>query len=156
MLRKTKEVIRVPNVSFHKLDGFTLKEFADGCLDFVYSHDVFVQLSSVQVYTYFLEIERVLKTGGVGLVSFYDFVDRFDMFRTTSVKLTAARSGPGARRLHFVTEEMIRTMLADTRLVPMEIQKRRFLTAVFCKSGTDIKTRSGALPDAQVERRGEQ
>ena len=148
MLRKAQEAIRASNVGFHKLDGFTLKEFADGRLDFVYSHDVFVQLSSVQVYTYLLEIERVLKTGGVGLVSFYDFVDRFDMFRETSVKVTAARNGSGARRLHFVTEQMVRTMLAETRLVPMEIQHGRFLTAVFCKSeGTDVETRSAAFAD---------
>ena len=30
MLRKCKEAITAANVSFHKLDGFTLKDFADG------------------------------------------------------------------------------------------------------------------------------
>jgi ubiquinone/menaquinone biosynthesis C-methylase UbiE len=69
MLRKSKETITASNVSFHKLDGFTLKDFADGTIDCVYSHDVFVQLSSIQVYPYFMEIERVLKDGGIGLVS---------------------------------------------------------------------------------------
>ena len=41
MLRKARETVTSSNVSFHKLDGFALKDFSDSSLDFVYSHDVF-------------------------------------------------------------------------------------------------------------------
>jgi ubiquinone/menaquinone biosynthesis C-methylase UbiE len=65
MLRKSRETVTSSNVSYHKLDGFALKGFSDSSLDFVYSHVVFVQLSSLQVYPYLMEIQRVLKKGGV-------------------------------------------------------------------------------------------
>src|SRR5262249_10560370 len=52
MLRKSRAAIKTSNVSFHKLDGFTLEEFKDSSIDFIYSHDVFVQLSSMQIYPY--------------------------------------------------------------------------------------------------------
>ena len=42
MLRKCKESITTNNISFHKTDGFTLKDFQNSSVDFVYSHDVFV------------------------------------------------------------------------------------------------------------------
>jgi ubiquinone/menaquinone biosynthesis C-methylase UbiE len=132
MLRKCKQAIDGP-VSFHKLDGFTLKDFADSSLDIVYSHDVFVQLSSLQIYPYFLEIGRVLKQGGLGLVSCYDFEDQFEMFKETSLKFWTRRAFPVYRRLHFVTEDMVRRMLSDLDLEIVELQKRRFLTVAFRK-----------------------
>jgi ubiquinone/menaquinone biosynthesis C-methylase UbiE len=131
MLRKSRETVTLSNVSFHKLDGFALKDFSDSSLDFVYSHDVFVQLSSVQVYPYLMEIQRVLKKGGVGLASFYDFVDQFEMFKQTSLEFWNQRVFPVYRRLHFITEEMLRAMLSDVGLQILEIQKRRFLIVAF-------------------------
>jgi ubiquinone/menaquinone biosynthesis C-methylase UbiE len=130
MLRKCSEAVTAPGVSFHKLDGFTLKEFADSSVDVVYSHDVFVQLSSVQAYPYFIEMARVLKKGGIGLVSCYDFADRVDLFKETSLRLWNQRKHPVSRRLHFMTEEMIRVMLGDLFEV-LEIDKRRFMTVAF-------------------------
>jgi ubiquinone/menaquinone biosynthesis C-methylase UbiE len=38
MLRKCRVAITAANVSFHKLDGFALKDFPDSNIDFVYSH----------------------------------------------------------------------------------------------------------------------
>ena len=105
MLRKCKEAITAPNVSFHKLDGFTLKDFPDSNIDFVYSHNVFVQLSSIQIYPYLREIKRVLKDGGIGLVSCYDFVDQFELFKEWSLKFWNERRPPVYRRLHFVTRK---------------------------------------------------
>jgi ubiquinone/menaquinone biosynthesis C-methylase UbiE len=134
MLRKSKEAIMARNVSFHKLDGFTLKDFADGTIDYVYSHDVFVQLSSIQVYPYFREIKRVLRDGGVGLVSCYDFVDQFELFKEWSLKFWNDRKPPVYRRLHFVTEEMLRIMLADLELQVLEVRKDRFLIVAFTKT----------------------
>jgi ubiquinone/menaquinone biosynthesis C-methylase UbiE len=134
MLRKSREVITTSNVSFHKLDGFTLKDFADDSLDYVYCHDVFVQISSVQVYPYLIEIKRVLKDGGVGLVSALDFVNRFDLFKEWSLKFWSRRWPPVYRRLHFLTEEMLRKMLEDLDLQVLELQKDKFLIAVFRKN----------------------
>jgi ubiquinone/menaquinone biosynthesis C-methylase UbiE len=133
MLRKSKEAITAPNVSFHKLDGFALKDFADNTIDYVYAHDVFVQLSSIQVYPYFMEIGRLLKDGGIGLVSCYDFVDQFRLFKQWSLKFWNERRFPVYRRLHFVTEEMLRAMLSDLGLEILEVQKRRFLIVAFRK-----------------------
>jgi len=134
MLRKCKEAITASNVSFHKLDGFTLQDFADGTVDCVYSHDVFVQLSSTQVYPYFREIKRVLKDEGIGLVSFYGFVDQFELFKEWSLQFWSERKPPMYRRLHFVTEEMLRTMLADLELQVLDVRKGRFLIVAFGKS----------------------
>ncbi|MGE5305792.1 MAG: class I SAM-dependent methyltransferase [Alphaproteobacteria bacterium] len=133
MLRKSKEAITASNVSFHKLDGFTLKEFADATIGFVYSHDVFVQLSSIQVYPYLREIKRVLKPRGIGLVSCYDFVDQFELFKQWSLKFWNERRVPVYRRLHFLTEEMLRAMLSDLGMETVGIQKRRFLIVTFRK-----------------------
>jgi SAM-dependent methyltransferase len=94
MLRKSREAITASNVTFHKLDGFTLKDFADDSLDYVYCHDVFVQISSIQVYPYLREIKRVLKDGGIGLVSGLDFVDRFELFKEWSLKFWNRRWPP--------------------------------------------------------------
>ena len=134
MLRKSREAITVTNVSFHKLDGFTLKDFPDSNIDFVYSHDVFVQLSSIQLYPYLREIKRVLKDGGIGLVSCYDFVDQFELFKESSLKFWNQRRPPVYRRLHFVTEEMLRTMLGDLELQVLEVRKDRFLIVAFGKN----------------------
>ena len=134
MLRKSKETITASNVSFHKLDGFTLQDFADGSIEYVYSHDVLVQLSSIQVYPYFKEIKRVLKDGGIGLVSCYDFVDQFELFKEWSLKFWNERKPPVYRRLHFITEEMLRAMLKDLELQVLEVRKDRFLIVVFCKN----------------------
>ena len=134
MLRKAGEAITAANVSFHKLDGFTLKDFPDSNIDFVYSHNVFVQLSSIQIYPYLMEIKRVLKDGGIGLVSCYDFVDQFELFKEYSLKFWNQRKPPVYRRLHFVTEEMLRTMLAYLELQVLEVRKDRFLIAAFRKN----------------------
>lgn len=133
MLRKAKEAVTVPNVTFNKLDGFTLKDFADDTIDYVYSHDVFVQLSSIQVYPYLREIKRVLRDGGIGLVSALDFVGQFPMFKEGSLKFWNNRWPPVYRRVHFLTEEMLRTMLADLGLETLEVERREFVIVAFRK-----------------------
>jgi ubiquinone/menaquinone biosynthesis C-methylase UbiE len=133
MLRKSKEAITASNVTFHKLDGFTLKDFSDDTVDYVYCHDVFVQISSIQIYPYLREIKRVLKGGGIGLVSGLDFVDQFELFKEWSLKFWNRRWPPVYRRLHFVTEEMLRTMLEDLELQVLEVRKGSFLIVAFGK-----------------------
>jgi ubiquinone/menaquinone biosynthesis C-methylase UbiE len=116
------------------LDGFALKDFVDDSLDYVYCHDVFVQLSSIQVYPYLREIKRVLRDGGFGLVSALDIVDRFDLFKEWSLKFWNRRWPPVYRRLHFLTEEMLRAMLEDLELQVLEVRKGRFLIVAFGKN----------------------
>jgi SAM-dependent methyltransferase len=133
MLGECRAATTARNVSFHKLDGFTLKEFGDQSLDHVFAHDVFVQLSSVEVYPYLAEMVRVLRPGGLGVVSFYDFVTRFEMFRQCSLRCWTSRASAKKRRLHFVTEEMIRLMLTDVGAEMVDVQKGVFLVVVFRK-----------------------
>jgi ubiquinone/menaquinone biosynthesis C-methylase UbiE len=133
MLRKSKEAVTVANVGFHKLDGFALGDFTDESVDYVYSHDVFIQLSSIQVYPYLREVKRVLRPGGIGLISFYDFVGQFELFKQWSLKFWDQRKIPIYRRIHFVTEDMLRAMLTDLRLDLLESQNRRFFIIVFRK-----------------------
>jgi len=117
-------------VQFHQIDGFTLKEFADNSIDLVYSHDVFVHFSSLQVYPYLGEIKRVLKPNGVTIISFYNFVHHFELFKQMAVKYYKDRRLPPHMRVHFVTEEMILTMLKDLALRSVEINKENFLIVV--------------------------
>ena len=133
MLRKARESVPASNVSFHKIDGFTLQPFGAGSIDVVYSHDVFVHFSSMQVYPYFAEIKRVLRDGGEAVVSFRSFTVHFDMFKSHAMDLWQRKRFPPHIRNHFVTEEMIRTMLADLGLEVVEIEKENFLIAVFRK-----------------------
>jgi SAM-dependent methyltransferase len=134
MLRKCRESIRgEANVSFHKLDGFTLKEFADESMDFVYAHDVFVHFSSLQVYPYLREIKRVLRNQGIGLISFFDFVNQFRLFKEASLGFWSRRRFPTHMRLHFLTEEMLRTMLSDLDLHLLEIHRDEYLILTFRK-----------------------
>jgi len=133
MLRKCKESIREQNITLYKIDGFTLKEFADESMDFAFSHDVFVHFSSLQVYPYFREMKRVLRKGGIGLVSFYNFRVHFDLFKKMSLDYNNQRLIPPHMRVHFVTEEMLRIMLEDLNLEIVEIEKTNFLIVAFRK-----------------------
>jgi ubiquinone/menaquinone biosynthesis C-methylase UbiE len=131
MIRVNKERIRGANVSYHALDGFTLSEFRDASMDCVFSHDVFVHFSSLQVYPYFAEVRRVLKPGGVGIISFYNFLVHFDLFKEMSMQFNQQRTYPPHMRVHFVTEQMLVRMLEDLSLNVLNIDTQNFLIAVF-------------------------
>jgi ubiquinone/menaquinone biosynthesis C-methylase UbiE len=133
MIRRNAESIGAANVSYHNLDGFRFAEFASSSMDCVFSHDVFVHFSSLQVYPYFKEIKRVLKKGGVALVSFYNFEVHFGDFKEMTVQYNRQRIFPPHMRVHFVTEEMLRLMLRDLGLEVCEIEKRNYLIVVFRK-----------------------
>ncbi len=133
MLLKCMESITEENVSFHKLDGFSLQEFYDKDIDFVFSHDVFVHFSSLQVYSYLEEIREVLKPEGLGMISFYNFNLHFELFKKLSLSYAKKRIFPSPMRIHFITEEMIRRMLSDLRFKTVEINKEHFLVVVFQK-----------------------
>jgi SAM-dependent methyltransferase len=135
MVRACASAVTAKNVSFHKLDGVTLKEFGNDTVDCVYAHDVFVQLASVEVYPYLMEMLRVLRPGGIAVASFYDFVTRFELFKTHTLRDWAARRSARRRRLHFVTEEMIDLMLRDLGAEIVDAQKTAsFFIVVFRKA----------------------
>jgi len=134
MLRKCRESVPATNISHHKLDGFTLEEFSDASIDLVFSHDVFVHFPVLQVYPYLREIRRVLKPGGLGLLSFLPFVGQFGWFKQLSLEYFGKRRVPPHMRHYFVTEEMLRTMLADLDLVLREVRAEHYLIVVFEKS----------------------
>jgi hypothetical protein len=92
---------------------------------------VFVHFSSLQVYPYLLEIRRVLKPGGVGLISFYNFPRHFDLFKEMSIGYAKAHVYPPHMRVHFLTHEMLALMLADAGLREAEIDTANFLISVF-------------------------
>ena len=133
MLRKCQERVAAKNVSYHHLDGFTLDKFENDSIDCIYSHDVFVHFSSLQVYPYFEEMKRVLKKGGLGIVSFYNFRVHFNRFQEISRRFNTERVFPPHMRLHFITEEILRLMLEDLSLEIVEIEKENFLIVVFRK-----------------------
>lgn len=133
MLIKCSEDVRENNISFHKSDGFTLDEFREGSIDVVYSHDVFVHFSALQVYPYFQETKKILKKGGVGIVSFYNYAVHFDLFKEMSAKLYHQKKYPAHMRVHFITEEIIRIMLKDLGMEVVEIDSTNFLIVVFRK-----------------------
>ena len=130
MLNQCRKSVPDSNVSYHKLDGFTLGEFADASIDLVYSHDVFVHFSVHQVYTYFQEIRRVLKKGGHCIISFYDFRISYPLFKDMSQKFYNQRRFPPHMRVHFVTKEAVGLMLKDLHFKLVASHSRDFLVVV--------------------------
>ena len=135
MLRRCRQDVPAGNLSLHQTDGFTLVEFGDGTADVVFSHDVFVHFSSLQVYSYLTEIRRVVKRGGVALLSFYDFSGSFHVFKELSLDLSRRRRFPPHMRTYFVTEEMVRTMASDLALEVAEVDRSAFLVIALRKPG---------------------
>lgn len=133
MLIKCSEDVREKNMSFHQIDGFTLDEFRDDSMDVVYSHDVFVHFAALQIYPYFQETKRILKKGGVGIVSFFNYAVHFDLFKEMSANLYRRKKYPSHMRVHFITEEIIRIMLKDLGMEVVEIDRTNFLIVVFRK-----------------------
>jgi len=133
MLKKCNNDVKASNIKFSQIDGFTLKDFADESMDFVYSHDVFVHFSSLQVYPYFLEIKRVLKKNGIALISFHNFIVHYEQFKQLSLEYWQQRRFPSHMRNHFITEEMLCYMLQDLKMEILEIEKKNFLIVIFRK-----------------------
>ena len=133
MLKSVEQKLGRTGISYHILDGFTLAEFADDSLDIVYSHDVFVHFSSLQVYPYFKEIKRVLKPGGLGIISFYSAKTHFPLMRDMSLEYNLKKMYPPHMRVHFITEEVIRLMIEDLGLQIVEINSENYLILCFAK-----------------------
>jgi len=106
---------------------------SDASIAPVYSHDVFVHFPALLVYFYLQEFKRVLKPGGLGLISFLHFVTQFEWFKQLSLDYFRQRRVPPHARHYFVTDEMLRTMLADLSLGIREIRSEHYLAVVFQK-----------------------
>jgi ubiquinone/menaquinone biosynthesis C-methylase UbiE len=133
MLRKCRESVPEDNLSFHQIDGFTLDAFDDNSIDCVFSHDVFVHFSSLQVYPYLMEIKRILKPKGIAILSFYNFRVHYDYFRGSSVRYARERRIPPHMRVHYLTEEMVHIMLEDLSLKLLALDTQNFLIPIIGK-----------------------
>lgn len=69
------------NVSFDKLNGYDLKIYNSEVFDCVYSFTAFFHFDFELVVSYFAEIKRVLKPGGIGIVEFKQWKDKNDVFQ---------------------------------------------------------------------------
>jgi SAM-dependent methyltransferase len=100
-----------PNVELHKVSGFALDPIADESVDVVYSHDVFCLLEPIEALAALDATRRVLRPGGVSVISFY----AFDCPAWREGQLDAARSGShtgrfGANLPRPYTIEFIRSL----------------------------------------------
>ena len=118
------------SIEFLKTDGFTLREFNDRSVNFVFSHDVFVHFSSLQVHPYLCEIKRVLRANGIALLSFYNFAKHFPLFKEMALGYSKAHQIPPHMRVHFLTQEMLRLMSVDAGFNIIELNTENYLIAV--------------------------
>ncbi len=96
-------------VRYAKLTGVDLDQFSDGEFDLVYSHDVFVHFEDIDVFNQLRDAARVLKPGGIFLVSVHDPVAQFDYFRAVADqhrRSVVGRRGPN--RVRFVSQDLVR------------------------------------------------
>jgi ubiquinone/menaquinone biosynthesis C-methylase UbiE len=133
MIRKASKDVKNQNIKWQQNNGFDLNEFLNESIDFVYSHDVFVHFSSMQTYPYLCHIKRILKSNGIGIISFYNFIKHFDLFKNESWKFNKDKILPPSMRHHFITIEMMTKMLEDLNLEIIQVDTTNFLIVVFKK-----------------------
>jgi len=133
MINKASNDVKVTNVKWQQNNGFDLNEFLNESMDVVYSHDVFVHFSSMQTYPYLRHITRILKPNGIGIVSFYNFINHFELFKNESWRFNQSKVFPPAMRHHFITVEMLERMLKDLNLEVVKFDTTNFLIIVFKK-----------------------
>jgi SAM-dependent methyltransferase len=79
-LRQARQTLAgVPNVSFHKINGYDLQDFAPNAVDCVYSFTTFFHFDLELVTHYLREIERVLKPGGTAVLEFKRLTEAADV-----------------------------------------------------------------------------
>lgn len=67
------------NVTYDKLNGYDLRIYASEVFDCVYSFTAFFHFDFELVVSYFAEIKRVLKPGGIGIIEFKQWKDGKDV-----------------------------------------------------------------------------
>ncbi len=79
-----KNLISFKNVSFQKTNGYDLGDFDEDYFSCVYSFTAFFHFDFEMVVTYFREIKRVLKRGGIGIIEFKRWVKTEDILQLLS------------------------------------------------------------------------
>ena len=94
---------RFPDLSFtaYQTSGYEMGGVATASVDLVFTFDVFVHLEPEGIKAYLIEIERVLKPGGVAVVHYGD------------IRKEIARENPGFSRM---TRARMEELIAATRL----------------------------------------
>lgn len=67
------QLTRLPNFKYIKTDGYYCKDISDNSIDFVFSFGVFQHFPDINKREYLNDIKRVLKTKGIGLISFINY-----------------------------------------------------------------------------------
>lgn len=76
ILRKAKKILKNrKNVFFERITGEGPSIFKKHKFDIVFSFGTFFHFDIQQVYNYFTEIHRVLKSGGICIIEFKDLTD---------------------------------------------------------------------------------
>jgi ubiquinone/menaquinone biosynthesis C-methylase UbiE len=133
MISKASSEIKAGNIIWNVNDGFSLDEYKSNSINLVYSHDVFVHFSSMQTYPYLKHIQRILKPQGTGIISFYNYVYHFNLFKNESLRFNKNKIFPPSMRHHFVTQQMIELMLNDLNYDILEFDITNFLIVIFRK-----------------------
>lgn len=133
MIRKASQEVTAKNIEWKTNDGFALDEYKSNSIDLVYSHDVFVHFSSMQTYPYLYHIKRILKPNGLGIISFYNYIKHFNLFKNESLRFNKNKIFPPSMRHHFVTQQMLELMLNDLGYEIVEFDLTNFLIVVFRK-----------------------
>jgi len=134
MINKARKETPENNIQWQTNNGFDFNDFSNLSIDFVYSHDVFVHFSSMQTYPYLKHIHRILKPSGIGIISFYNYVHHFNLFKNESWRFNQHKIFPPSMRHHFVTQQMIELMLNDLNFKIVEFNLTNFLIVVFSKN----------------------
>lgn len=74
----SKECADLKNIKFRQIKSRCLSEFGDNSVDVVVSISVFIHLNLYDMYCYFKEFSRVIRTGGYVC---FDFADSDKLFR---------------------------------------------------------------------------
>jgi len=79
-LRQARQTLKdAPNVSFHKIEGYDLQDFAADAFDCVYSFTAFFHFDLELVAHYVREIKRVLTPGGTAVIEFKRWTEAEDV-----------------------------------------------------------------------------
>lgn len=101
------------NVSFRQTSGYDLRDFPDAGFDCVYSFAAFFHFDFELVVTYFGEIARVLKPGGIGVIGFKGCSNRGNLLQLLEkIERRGGIESYGSEidKWRYVSKEMLATL----------------------------------------------
>ena len=118
MLATAEETVRGQNVSFIKINGFDLDCLQDNTFDMVFSHDVFVHFPLEAVFTYYEEISRVLRPGGICLISHFSLAIPMNLqaFVKKSRLYQTQHTTPPHQREYYTSPESLKIFIESAGL----------------------------------------